>query len=44
MRLCDAFLPFLASGVAIWAIATFSITEERAHEVRLALEARRGKV
>jgi GPH family glycoside/pentoside/hexuronide:cation symporter len=44
MRLCDAFLPFLASAVAIWAIATFSITEERAHEVRLALEARRGKV
>jgi GPH family glycoside/pentoside/hexuronide:cation symporter len=44
MRLCDAFLPFLASGVAIWVIATFSITEERAHEVRLALEARRGKV
>lgn len=44
MRLCDAFLPFVASGVAIWAIATFSITEERAHEVRLQLEARRGKV
>jgi GPH family glycoside/pentoside/hexuronide:cation symporter len=44
MRLFDAFLPFLASGVAIWAIATFSITEERAHEVRLQLEARRGKV
>jgi glycoside/pentoside/hexuronide:cation symporter, GPH family len=44
MRLFDAFLPFLASGVAIWAIATFSITEERAHEVRQQLEARRGKV
>jgi GPH family glycoside/pentoside/hexuronide:cation symporter len=44
MRLFDAFLPFLASGVAIWAIATFSITEERAHEVRAQLEARRGKV
>jgi GPH family glycoside/pentoside/hexuronide:cation symporter len=44
MRLFDAFLPFLASAVAIWAIATFSITEERAHEVRQQLEARRGKV
>ena len=44
MRLFDAFLPFLASGVAIWVIATFPITEERAHEVRQALEARRGKV
>jgi GPH family glycoside/pentoside/hexuronide:cation symporter len=44
MRLFDAFLPFVASGVAIWAIATFPITEQRAHEVRLQLEARRGKV
>jgi GPH family glycoside/pentoside/hexuronide:cation symporter len=44
MRLFDSFLPFLASGVAIWVIATFSITEERAHQVRLELEARRGKV
>ena len=44
MRLFDAFVPFVASAIAIWAIATFTITEERAHEVRLALEARRGKV
>jgi GPH family glycoside/pentoside/hexuronide:cation symporter len=43
MRIFDAFIPMLASGLAIWAIATFSITEERAHEVRLALEQRRGK-
>jgi GPH family glycoside/pentoside/hexuronide:cation symporter len=42
MRLFDAFVPFVASGVAIWAIATFSITEESAHEVRKQLEARRG--
>ena len=42
MRLFDAFVPFVASGVAIWAIATFSITEERAHEIRLELEQRRG--
>ncbi|MDH5263003.1 MAG: MFS transporter, partial [Gammaproteobacteria bacterium] len=42
MRIFDAFIPFLASGIAIWAIATFSITEEKAHEVRLELEARRG--
>ncbi len=44
MRLFDAWVPFVASGIAIWAIATFSITEERAHEVRLELEARRGAV
>lgn len=44
MRLFDAVVPFVASGIAIWAIATFPITEERAHEVRLELEARRGAV
>jgi GPH family glycoside/pentoside/hexuronide:cation symporter len=44
MRLFDAFVPFVASGIAIWAIATFSITEERAYEVRLELERRRGAV
>jgi GPH family glycoside/pentoside/hexuronide:cation symporter len=44
MRLFDAFVPFVASAIAIWAIATFTITEERAHQVRLELEARRGTV
>jgi GPH family glycoside/pentoside/hexuronide:cation symporter len=43
MRMCDAFIPFAASGVAIWMIATYSITEKKAHEVRMQLEARRGK-
>lgn len=43
MRMFDAFIPFAASGIAIWAIATFSITEEKAHEVRQKLEARRGE-
>ncbi len=42
MRLFDAFLPFVTSGVALWAISTFSITEERAREIRLELEQRRG--
>ena len=42
MRLFDAFVPCIASGLAIWAIASFSITEEKAHEVRLKLERRRG--
>jgi GPH family glycoside/pentoside/hexuronide:cation symporter len=44
MRLCDAFIPAAASGIAIWAIASYSITEEKAHEVRVQLEARRGAV
>ena len=43
MRLFDAFVPCLASGVAIWAIASFSITEEKAYEIRQELEARRGE-
>jgi GPH family glycoside/pentoside/hexuronide:cation symporter len=43
MRMCDAFIPAIASAVAIWSIASYSITEERAHEVRMELEARRGK-
>jgi len=42
MRLFDAFVPAIASAVAIWIIATFSITEETAYEVRQQLEQRRG--
>ena len=42
MRLCDAIIPAAASGIAIWAIASYTITEEKAHEVRMQLEARRG--
>ena len=44
MRLFDASIPAIASGIAIWAIATYSITEEKAHDVRQQLEARRGAV
>jgi GPH family glycoside/pentoside/hexuronide:cation symporter len=43
MRLIDAFVPVLASAIAIWAVASYSITEEKAHEVRVKLEQRRGK-
>jgi glycoside/pentoside/hexuronide:cation symporter, GPH family len=42
MRLFDAFIPCIASGIAIWAIYTFSITEESAYEIRGMLERRRG--
>ncbi|MEM9322760.1 MAG: MFS transporter [Pseudomonadota bacterium] len=42
MRVFDAFIPCVASVVAIWAIASFPITEERAHEIREELEERRG--
>lgn len=44
MRLFDIFVPVIASAIAIWAVATYSITEQRAHEIRAALEARRGEI
>jgi GPH family glycoside/pentoside/hexuronide:cation symporter len=44
MRIWDIAVPVVASAIAIWAIAAYTITEEKAHEVREALEARRGKV
>jgi Na+/melibiose symporter-like transporter len=43
MRLFDAFIPAVASGLAIWAVARFPITEEKAFEIRQKLEERRGK-
>ncbi len=44
MRVFDVLIPFVASAIAIWAIATYQLTEEKAHEVRIALEQRRGSV
>ena len=44
MRVFDIAVPLIGSGIAIWLIATYPITEEKAHEVREALEKRRGKV
>jgi GPH family glycoside/pentoside/hexuronide:cation symporter len=43
MRLFDAGVPALASAVAIWAVASASLTERRAREVRAELERRRGR-
>ncbi len=42
MRFFDVVVPLLTSALAIWAVASFPITEERAHEIRLELEQRRG--
>ena len=44
MRFFDVIIPCVASAIAIWAIASYSITEQRALEVRAELEARRGVV
>ena len=43
MRFFDVLVPVVSSAVAIWAIFTYPITEERAHAVRMQLEERRGK-
>jgi len=43
LRLFDAGIPMLTSAIAIWAIATFPITEAKAREVREELERRRGR-
>ena len=42
MRAFDAFIPFVASGIAILAIAKFPITEEMARRTRDELERRRA--
>lgn len=42
MRLCDVGVPIVTSLLAMWAVATFPITEARAHEIREQLEQRRG--
>lgn len=43
MRLFDVGVPIITSAIAIWAIATFPITEQKAKEIRDELELRRGK-
>lgn len=42
MRLFDAGIPMLTSAIAIWAIVAYPITEQKAYEVRMELEKRRG--
>ena len=44
MRFFDAFVPTVASAIAIWAVASYDITEEKAHDIRRQLEARRGSI
>lgn len=44
MRFFDVIVPIISSFIAIWLIFAYPITEEKAHEIRMALEARRGQV
>jgi GPH family glycoside/pentoside/hexuronide:cation symporter len=43
MRLCDVGIPILTSLIAIYIIATFDISEDKAYAIRKELEERRGK-
>ncbi len=42
MRIFDILIPVATSAIAIWAVSTYSITEEKAHNIRRQLEERRG--
>lgn len=43
MRLFDVGIPIFTSALAIWVMRSYEITEQSAHELRAALENRRGK-
>lgn len=43
LRVFDVGVPIITSAIAIIIIATYKITEQRAHEIRTELEQRRGK-
>ncbi|HBA85738.1 MAG TPA: MFS transporter [Verrucomicrobia bacterium] len=43
LRAFDVGIPIVASALAIWAIASYKITEAKAHSIRQELELRRGK-
>ncbi|HPG01357.1 MAG TPA: MFS transporter [Kiritimatiellia bacterium] len=44
LRLFDCGIPLLCAAIAIVTVATYEITEDRAHEIRAELEKRRGKI
>lgn len=44
MRVCDVGIPIVTTLIAIYIIATFDISEDKAYDIRKQLEAKRGKV
>jgi GPH family glycoside/pentoside/hexuronide:cation symporter len=44
IRVFDVGIPIVTSAIALWIISTYTITETKAHDIRLELENRRGKV
>ncbi len=43
LRFFDVAIPFVTSAIAIWIIASYALSEDRAYEIRGILEARRLK-
>ncbi len=44
LRIADIAIPAFTAGLAIWVMWSYSLTEERAREIKAELEARRGKL
>ena len=44
LRIADIVIPAFTAGLAIWVMWNYSLTEDRAREIKAELEARRGKL
>lgn len=44
LRIADIAIPAFTAGLAIWVMWSYSLTEERAREIKAELESRRGKL
>jgi GPH family glycoside/pentoside/hexuronide:cation symporter len=44
LRIADIVIPAITAAIAIWIMWSYSLTEERAREIKTELEARRGKL
>ncbi len=44
LRLADIFIPAITAALAIWVMWKYTLTEEKAMEIKAELEARRGKL
>jgi len=44
IRLFDVGIPIVTSAIALWIITSYALTEKKAHDIRVELEFRRGKI
>ena len=44
LRIADIVIPALTAGLAIWVMWSYSLTEERARNIKAKLEERRGEL